>query len=161
MNCSKRTAVAGLLLVLGTLGACASLPQNVVSRPDVTLRDVQVMGLGFKNQTFLLSFDIYNSNAFPLPLNHVSYSVRLDGHRFASGNTACDISVPANGRSDISISVELDLLTTAPQLLTIVRASVRDAVPYELEGQFGLDLPLAPTVSYRKSGAIRLNSGDF
>ena len=143
------------------LGGCASLPDSVISRPDVSLRDVQVMGLGFKNQTFLLSFDIHNPNPFPLPVSHVSYGIRLDGQRFASGDTPCDISVPANGDGEVSISVELDLLSTAPQLLSIIREGVRGQVPYELEGEFGLDLPVAASVRYRKDGSISLNSGGF
>lgn len=161
MTCSRRVAVSGLLAVLGALGACASLPENVISRPDVALRDVQVMGLGFKSQTFLLSFDIHNPNPFPLPVNHVSYGVRLDGQRFASGNTASDISVPANGDTAIAISVDLDLLATAPRLLSIIRDGTRGEIPYELEGKLGLDLPLAASVGYRKDGTIRLNSGAF
>ena len=101
MNSSSRITRMGLILVLCGLGACASLPEDVVSRPEVELRDVQLMGLGFKNQTFLLSFDVSNPNSFPLPVNHVSYGVRLDRHRFASGQTESDISVPAGARRSL------------------------------------------------------------
>ena len=144
------------MLTLGVLGACASLPENLVSKPDVQLREVQVLGLGFKGQTFQLSFDIHNPNPFPLPVNHVSYSVRLDGHRFASGTTPGDILVPANDDAAFVITAELDLLTTAPQLLSIVRDGIRTEIPYELQGQLGVDVPMTPTVSYRTDGAIRL-----
>lgn len=160
MNSSRRfagkyLAIAGLTLVLG---GCASLPENIISKPKVELRDVQVVGLGFKNQTFLLSFDIHNPNPFPLPVNHVSYGVRLDGQRFASGQTPSEISVPASGDSQFDISVELNLLATAPQLLSIVRDGVRAEVPYDLEGQLGIDIPFTPPVTYRTQGAVRLNS---
>ena len=143
------------------LGACASLPENLVTKPDVQLRDVQVLGLGFKNQTFLLSFGIHNPNPYPLPVNHISYGVKLDGQRFASGRTQSDISVPAGGDTEFAISVELDLLATAPRLLSIVREGVRRDIPYELEGELGIDIPMTPPVSYRSDGAIRLNSGGF
>ena len=161
MKCSKRTAVTGLLLVLGMLSACATLPESVISKPRVELRDVQVMGLGFKSQTFLLSFDIYNPNPFPLPVNHVSYGVRLDGHRFASGNTPCDLSIPASGDTEVAISVDLDLLNTAPKLLSIIRDGTRGEIPYQLEGQLGLDLPVAASVEFGKRGTIRLNTAGF
>jgi len=161
MNLSRRLAGAQLAIVvlLLVLGGCASLPENLISKPEVQLRDVQILGLGFKNQTFLLSFDIHNPNPFPLPVSHVSYGVRLDGHRFASGQTPSEISVPASGDTQFSISVELDLLTTAPQLLSIVRDGARTEVPYDLEGQLGIDIPLTPSVAYRTSGAIRLTPG--
>ncbi len=143
------------------LGACASLPENIVAKPEVQLRDVRVLGLGFKNQTFLLSFDIHNPNPYPLPVNHISYGVRLDGQRFASGQTESDISVPSGGDAEFAISVELDLLTTAPRLLSIVREGVRRDIAYELEGQLGIDIPMTPPVSYRSDGLIRLNTSGF
>jgi LEA14-like dessication related protein len=149
------------MLALGALSACSTLPENVIGEPEVKLRDVQVMGLGFQNQTFLLSFDISNPNPFPLPVNHVSYGVRLDGQRFASGKTASDISVPAGGESRVAISVELDLLSTAPRLLSIVRDGTRREIPYQLEGQLGIDIPLTPPVTYRTEGLIRLDSSGF
>ena len=87
--------------------------------------------------------------------------MRLDGQRFAAGNTASNISVPAGGETQVAISVELDLLTTAPRLLSTVRDGVRGQITYELEGQLGIDIPMTPPVRYRKEGAIRLNSRGF
>ena len=154
---SRRLTVVGLMATICGLSACASLPENLISAPDVKLRGVQVMGLGFKNQTFLLSFDVHNPNPFTLPVNHVRYDVRLDGMRFASGETPSEISVPASGDTEFAISVELDLLSTAPQLLSIVREGARGEIPYELSGEFGVDIPFTPPVSYRSDGAIQLN----
>ena len=56
--------------------------------------------------------------------------------------------------TEVAISVELDLLSTAPRLLSIVREGVRSEIPYELEGELGIDLPLTPAVSYRTDGAV-------
>ena len=154
----KRLTVLGLIATLCGLSACASLPENLVSAPDVRLRGVQLMGLGFGNQTFLLSFDIHNPNPFVLPVNHVRYDMRLDGKRFASGEMPCDIAVPASSGTEFAISVELDLLSTAPQMLSIVREGTRAEIPYELKGELGVDIPLSPRVSYRTQGAIQLHS---
>ncbi len=161
MNYTRQLTTLGILSVLFGLGACASLSENIISRPEVELRDVQVVGLGFKAQTFLLSFDVSNPNPFPLPINHISYSLKLDDQRFASGETPSDFSVPAGGDTEFAISVELDLLTTAPRLLSIVRAGVQSEIPYELKGELGIDIPLTPPVSYRTDGSIRLNSSGF
>ena len=161
MNCGKRWRLLALLAALTGLGACETLPENLIEQPEIALRDVQVVGLGLNAQTFLLSFDISNPNPFPLPVKHVSYGVKLDGMRFATGSTPSEISVPADGATQFSISVELDLLNTAPALLSIVREGVRREVPYELQGELGIDIPLTPPVRYRSEGAIRLNSGGF
>jgi LEA14-like dessication related protein len=161
MNCGKRWRLLALLAAITGLGACETLPENLIEKPVVALRDVQVVGLGFNAQTFLLSFDISNPNPFPLPVNHVSYGVQLDGQRFAAGRTPGEINVPADGTAQFAISVELDLLNTAPALLSIVREGVRREVPYVLEGELAIDIPLTPPVRYRSEGAIRLNSGGF
>lgn len=140
------------------LSACASLPENLVSTPRVELRSVQVIGLGFKSQTFLLSFDVANPNPFPLPVRKVGYGVKLNGQRFASGETASEFTVPAGGEAQFAISVDLNLLQTAPQLLSIVHAGTRQDIRYELEGRLGVDIPLMPTLKYRNSGTIRFNA---
>jgi len=156
----KATMMARLIataLIFG-LSACASLPEGLVSTPNVELRNVQVVGLGFKNQTFLLSFDVDNPNPFPLPVSNLDYGVELDGQRFASGSTSCDLMIPAGGETEFSISVELNLLQTAPQLLSIVRDSVRKDVPYEIKGRLGVDLPMTPSINYHNSGTIQLSA---
>ena len=87
--------------------------------------------------------------------------MKLDGQRFASGETASRFTIPADGDASFAISVDLNLLQTAPQLLSIVRDGTRQDVAYELEGRFAVDIPLAPTIKYRNSGRIRLNSSPF
>lgn len=158
MTFKAKNTILGLVLLACGLSGCETIPENLLSSPRVQLSDVQVVGLGFKEQTFLLSFDVSNPNPFPLPVRTVSYAVRLDGQRFASGETPSEFSVPADGSTQFAISVELDLLNTAPQLLSIVRTSVREDVSYELEGQFGVDIPFTPPLSYKNSGNIRLRA---
>lgn len=153
---ARMFAMSSVLLALG-LGGCATTLDNLVKSPGVELRNIQVVGLGFNSQTFLLSFDVSNPNPFALPVRSVSYGLKLDGQRFASGKTPSEFSVPANGRTEFAISVDLDLLQTAPQLLKIVRQSVREDVAYELEGQLAVDIPLTPPLSYRHAGSIRLS----
>lgn len=160
-----RATIRGYGLVLALLATaftgCATTMESLVKSPDVKLSNVQIVGLGLKSQTFLLSFDVRNPNGFSLPVRSVNYGVRLDGQRFASGETPSEFSIPANGDAQFAISVDLNLLQTAPQLLSIVRQSVRDEVSYELEGTLAVDIPLAPPVSFRNAGSIRLSSGSF
>lgn len=153
--------VPALVALAIALTGCATTMQNLVKSPEVKLSNVQVVGLGLKSQTFLLSFDVRNPNAFSLPVRSVSYGVKLDGQRFASGETPSEFSVPASGGTQFAISVDLNLLQTAPQLLSIVRQSVLRDVSYELEGTLAVDIPLAPPVSFRNDGLIRLSSGSL
>ena len=150
-----------LALLVLFLSACASMPESLVKSPRVNLSDVQVVGLGFKSQTFLLSFDVANPNPFPLPVRNVAYGVKLEGQRFASGETASDFTIPADGNARFAISVNLNLLQTAPQLLSIVRDGGRREIGYELDGRLGVDIPLTPPLKYNTSGTIRLNSASY
>jgi LEA14-like dessication related protein len=164
MNYVKSMVCIGLVAVLGSLPGCASLPElaeTYIKQPEVKLRDVQLQGFGFNAQTFLLTFDISNPNPFPLPVNHVSYGLKLDGQPFASGETPGDVSVPASGMTQFAISVDVDLLATAPRLLSILRDGVRREIPWELDGELGLDTPLTSAVTYRNSGVIQLNSDAY
>ena len=152
-----RLSVPTLVLSFCLLTGCASTG-DIVSAPDVSLRNVEVTDLDFSGQTFLLSFDVMNPNPFPLPVSVVSYGVKLDGYSFASGSTSGRFTVPATGDAEFSISVELDLLQTAPQLLYLVRDSLKRDIPYELSGKLGLDIPLTEPVRFQSSGAIRMQA---
>lgn len=151
----------GMLLVIAfMLSACASI-ESFVSSPTVSLRGVQMTEFSFTAQTFVLDFGVSNPNPFSLPINSVTYGVVLDGQTFASGNTQGSFSVPAGGDSDFAISVELNLLQTAPKLLSIVRDGARRDIPYEIEGELGVDIPYTPPVAFSSSGEIRLTSNAF
>lgn len=154
----SKTAMQGLLAMLViALSACASVSAALVSKPEVRLSNVQVVGLGFKSQTFLLSFNVSNPNPFAVPVNGVAFGVKLDGQRFATGETRSSFTIPAGDDSQFAISVDLNLLSTSPQLLAAVRDGVREEIPYELKGRLNVDLPAVDAISYRYSGTVRLD----
>jgi LEA14-like dessication related protein len=153
----KHTKSGLLLLISVVLSACAAM-EIAIDPPIVSLRNVDVTEVDFSKQTFVLSFDVTNPNSFSLPINYVSYGVKLDKHRFASGETVASFTVPANSDSEFAISVDLDLFRTAPQLLYTFRDGTRRDLPYELSGKFGIDIPFVSSVPFEYSGEIRLRS---
>ncbi|MDH3746818.1 MAG: LEA type 2 family protein [Gammaproteobacteria bacterium] len=155
----KRRLLVHTSLVLAAVltSGCASL-EHLVTAPGVSLRNVQVERLDLTEQSFLLSFDVTNPNPFPLPISMISYAIELDGHRFANGETPCSFTVPASGDGEFAISVNINLLKTAPELLYIVRDGVYRDIPYGLEGQLGVDIPYAKPVRFQNDGLIRLQA---
>lgn len=133
----------------------------IVAKPDVSLRNVQITDIDLDSQTFVLEFDVDNPNPFPLPIRSVSYGVELEGMRLASGETQCAFTVPAGGDGHFEISVDVDLMRTAPQLLFIVRDGMYRDIPYALEGRFAIDVPFANPLAFRNEGSIRLNAGEL
>lgn len=152
--------LAGFVAAACFVSACAGM-QRAISMPGVSLRNVEVADVNFSSQTFLLTFDVTNPNAFPLPVNYVSYGVTLDNKKFASGRTVASFTVPAQSDTEFAISVELDLFRTAPQLLFIVRDGTMRDLPYELSGKLGIDIPFVEPVSFKSSGEIRLLVHEF
>ncbi len=155
----RRTLLRNSSLALAALmmSACASTGQ-LIDSPAVSLSNVQIEELDLSGQTFLLGFDVSNPNPFPLPISAVSYQIELDGYRFATGNTRGGFTVPANGDGEFAISVQLNLLRSAPQLLYIVQDGRMREIPYALEGKLGIDIPLVEPVAFETAGAIRLLS---
>lgn len=154
-NGSEQPGVAAVLIAAALLGACAGVDE-MVGEPRISLRQVQLTELEFNRQRFQLDFDITNPNPFPLPVRALSYGVKLDGHRFASGSTPAAFTVPAAGDGGFAISVDLDLMRTAPELLFVVRESARREIPYTLEGKLEVDLPLAKPLRFEETGSVRL-----
>lgn len=146
-----------VLVIVSLVSGCAST-DTLINAPGVSLRNVQMTDVDFSRQTFLLGFDVSNPNPFPLPVNAVSYGVELDGYRFATGETAGSFTVPASSDGEFAISVELDLLSTAPQLLHILKEGAKRDIPYELVGELGVDIPFVDPVSFSTSGAVRLHA---
>jgi LEA14-like dessication related protein len=157
MRRTKLLYLFGLALAASFLSACASTGP-LISSPGVSLRNVELTDIDFSGQVFLLGFDVTNPNPFPLPVKAVSYGVELDGYRFAQGQTKGGFTVPAKGDGEFAISVELNLLKTAPQLLYIVRDGVMRDIPYELTGTLGIDIPLVEPLEFASEGKIRLRS---
>lgn len=154
---AKFARFAAVIASILLLGGCASVASGI-SKPDVRLANVEVTGIEFSKQTFVLGFDVSNPNPFPLPINFVSYGVKLDKQRFASGETTASFTVPANGDGEFAISVDLDLLRTAPQLLYLVRDGVNGGLPYELNGTLGIGIPFVEPVSFQTSGEITVGA---
>ena len=155
---TARIRKIGLSAVACLAAGCASTGA-MIEKPGVSLRNVELTDIGLDGQTFVLDFDVVNPNPFPLPISSVSYGVELEGLRLASGETQSAFTVPAGGDSHFAITVDVDLMRTAPQLMFIVRDGIYRDIPYALEGSLGIDVPLVKPVSFRNQGSIRLDAG--
>ena len=150
----------GLIAFACFAAGCASTGITV-ERPSVSLQNVEVAEIDLDSQTFVLGFDVVNPNPFPLPIRSMAYGVELEGLRLAGGETQGAFTVPAEGDSQFEITVDVDLMRTAPQLLFILRDGIYRDIPYALEGRFAIDVPLVNPVSFRNEGSIRLNAGEL
>lgn len=139
------------------LAACAS-PSQLIDKPSVELTAIEMHALSFTGQSFQLSFDVDNPNPFPLPVSSIRYHVQLADQSFVSGETPSDFMIPARGNGAFDISVELDVMNSASQLMSLLRGGFREPVEYELNGSLTVDIPYVKPVPFRTSGVIAIAS---
>jgi LEA14-like dessication related protein len=153
----KKPHIAWVASTVVLLSGCASQPAAVA--PEVTLKNVSIVDIDHEAQSFVLGIDVHNPHPFPLVIDGVRYRIRLDGQRFANGDVRCSVEVPPAAEQTLEISVDLDLMRTAPQLLFVVRDGVRRQIDYRLVGDFDLTDSATPRVSFEDAGRIRLQAG--
>ncbi len=143
----------GTLLATLLVSGCASTA-GIVRTPAVELTSVHVKRADLSSQTFELGFNLDNPNPFPLPVRGIRYQIRLADQQFVGGETVTAMTVPANGAGEFVLTVDLDLISSATQLSSLLRSGLRDNVGYELHGKLDLDLPLTPSLAFRSEGTI-------
>ena len=145
------------LAVLTLIVSCATSAE-FIQTPSVSLNGIRMSQFNYTGQTFVLSFDVSNPNPYPLPIKSVRYHLQLDEERFASGESPSDFSVPASGDGAFELSVELNLLKSAPQIASLLRGGMGEPVPYKLSGSLGIDIPFVEPVPFSTTGVIAIAS---
>lgn len=146
------------ILNLGTmlaLSACAGT-ETLVSSPTVSLSSVELERADFRQQTFLLGFDVRNPNPFPLPVRSMTYRVLFDDEKFAGGEADGSFTVPARSGDEFMISVDLDIINSASHLASLMQNGVPDRVNYALEGSLTVDIPFTRPIPFSSSGVIHV-----
>ena len=159
-RCSRVIATGAIFTMIVLSNGCA-VTDSIVEMPRVSLTDVELTSAGFSAQTFMLSFDIDNPNPFPLPVTQVRYQIILADQKFASGEAVSEFSVPASGRGDFDLQVELDILQQASGLLSVVRNGMRHHIEYELHGSMIVDIPFVQPIAFRNTGSILIAGKRF
>lgn len=155
-SCAASRLTLGLAFSV-LLAGCAGTGA-LVSAPHVDLTSVEMEKLGLTSQTFLLGFAVDNPNAFPLPVKAVNYRVMFDDERFAGGEARAGFTVPAYGNDQFQLSVELDLLSSAGQITSLLRGGMPEHVNYRVEGSLTVDIPFAKPLPFSSSGVIQVRN---
>jgi LEA14-like dessication related protein len=152
-----RNLIPGLALC-GFLSGCATGTEALVSTPAVDLKSVEVEKVSFTSQTVLLGFQVENPNAFPLPVRAVKYRIMFDDERFAGGETRASFTVPARGADDFVLSVELDIVNSATEVMSMLKGGMPEHVEYRVDGSLTVDIPFARPLPFSSSGMIQVRN---
>ncbi len=145
-------ALAATALV--AISGCESLGQKVET-PKLSLVSINLLSAGLLEQRYGVMLRVENPNPISLPIEGVSYELKLAGDTFATGVTPDPFSVPKYGETEFQIEVRTNLLKSAKYLVDWYRGG-NDALDYELGGRLQVDLPFVGAVPFSESGSISL-----
>jgi LEA14-like dessication related protein len=132
--------MAGVLLFAG----CESLKQ-LIKKPTVEYRGMSVKAMTLFDGTFVFSFNVMNPNPIGVPLDQVTYAVKIDGRDFIKGNLDQKIALPGNGTAGVNIPVGINYMDFFKSLMEF---SKKDQLAYDVSGTvlvYGFTLPFHVT----------------
>lgn len=101
-----------LALMLGvaaavSVGACSALGKAAFKQPVVTLRDVEVRGLGLTGGSLDVRLNVYNPNHYRLDASRLNYRVQMAGDSVtvATGTLDSKFTVQDNDSTLVTIPV--------------------------------------------------------
>lgn len=135
---------------ISLISGCAAVP-NVVAPPSISVQEVSLQSLSLTQGTGLVSLNLTNPNAFPIPLEGVQYNLRLNGTPVASGDQRQSMYLQPNQPTAVQIPVQLQLASIM-QLAPVLWQN--RSVQYQLDG--AVRLPFI-SVPFQRQGGIGVN----
>jgi len=124
---------SALYLILFLAAGCS--PAWMLSRPEVTVRDLAVKQMSFTGMTLSLTLGVTNPNGVDVTLRRFSYRLYLEKALVAEGELSDPILLP--GHQTVYPSVPIPLTWKALQNAGTLFLNP-GAVPYRLEGDLTL-----------------------
>jgi len=110
------------IALIMTTTACTMLQQefkHFVNKPVVSYQSISVSKVAMDGIELNPTFNVSNKNAFPIPINNVSYVLSLNDKTMLTGQTNALGTLPANKNKDVTLSLALtkETLIALQQLL--------------------------------------------
>lgn len=148
-----------LLLLLAAAG-CAS---RMFQQPEVTIRNVQLAGLGLGGGTLVFNIEVMNPNRFALNATQLSYELSIADSRVpgdtswvdvAEGVFTDDFSVAPGATETLRLPIEFSYQGLGGAATSIMRAGT---FTYRAAGIVDVLTPLGPrAVPFRRGGMVSL-----
>lgn len=113
-------------------------------KPEATITDVDLKGLGFDGITFLAKVAVSNPYSVPIPIGEIAYKVKSVNSVIASGSIPDPGSLKADAKTDLDVTVKVP----HSALLSLLKDIGGDwDVDYVLELGLIIDLPMIGNVT--------------
>jgi len=142
-----------LVVLFLLLGGCAALHPNF-EPPKVSLTTFRLLPSEGMAPRFEIGLHVVNPNLTPLPLQGLSYSVKIEGRQILSGVTSELPIIAGYAEGDVVLQATADLFNGL-RLLSELMAEPRDTFSYELEAKLDIGRML-PNIRIKETGEIPL-----
>lgn len=155
----RRVEPLFLFGILLALVSCATLRRFRFVEPTVSLRTVQVTGLGLTGGSLRLWLDVENPNPYELRGTEFRATVDLEGTPFGELFRAEPLAIAA----DTTTTVDLDLRFTWDGVGAAARAAFeKGSVDYVMRGRFKVGTPVDERwVGVERRGEVPLTGGGW
>lgn len=147
-------SLALVSLLLLNLTGCATTSSLVPKYPKMSIAAVKPTKVGITGQQFAFTLKAVNPNSFNLPISATDFVATFNGQEVAKGVTTQNLSVPANGSSDIVLNIDTNLMSSMTGVWKKIASGTFD-FNYQLSGNLKIDFGIAPfTVPYNLKGNL-------
>jgi len=141
-----------LMLTLGILSSCASLPNY--EPPRVTVVGIEsAKGEGMEMR-FNVKLRIQNPNTVELNYQGMMVDLIVDGRRIATGLSNQPGNVPSYGETVYTLPVTVSGFDIARQLISFIQKPQQNTIPYVISGK--LESGLFGSVRFSDKGELKL-----
>lgn len=133
----------------GLMAGCSAL-QKVIEKPTVRVQEVTFHAVSLREGRLDSRMLIHNPNGFSLPINKLSYSLKLNGSEFVNSTLSFDRSIPANGAVELQVPIHFQYGNLLQGLSSILQ---QRTINFQLAGRLDLGLIEVP---FSRSGEFAL-----
>jgi LEA14-like dessication related protein len=139
---------------LALLAACAGLGTQLET-PEISFVGIRAIEASLFEQKLEVRLRVLNPNTMALPVNGLDIDMELAGEPFATGVTAREFVVPANGEAEFDMIVTANAATALLKIAGGDRQS-REEIGYRLKGRLSTKLGLLRSIPFEESGTLPL-----
>ena len=142
------------LVFLALLSACAGLGTRLET-PAIDFVGIRALEANLFEQKLEVRLRVMNPNTIALPVNGLDIDVELAGEPFATGVSAREFVVPAQGEAEFDMIVTANAATALLKIASGDRKS-REEIGYRLKGKLSTKLGLLRSIPFEDSGMLPL-----
>lgn len=139
------------LPVLVLLAGCAGFRSEDVVAPDVQLVNIVPQDATLFEQELRIDLRIINPNDFDLPLDGLTFELRVNGDRVARGTSSDSLTIPRLGDGVMKVLTRTSSLAIVRQMLNPPPGGVYE---YEIKGSVFLEGLGSRKVPFERKGEL-------